>query len=359
MNKPYWQQDKRPCYLVVNADAGEPGTCKDRKILLVDTHKIVEGCLVAGRDINERREASHLSQAISEAYKDDGLLGPNTCSSGYAFDVYVHRGAGTYICSEEIMLIESLDGKQGKPRLKPPFPADVGHFGCPTTVVVATTICRRGTSWFAGFGRDCNQGTKLFCIGGHINNQYFSTSSRSIQDFHFSLESAVYTFHLTIFLEGLAAVSITDAERGRALLKTDCESATDTKASEHADFTSTSDDLLVTSREMHFRFWHRKPDCGETATTAGSGAVSGWKMSSALASAGDAALVSRQLYMDLGLPIPLHRNPTRFNAIRKTRSTGDPGLVAQAFRDLVDHVKTPFVREYTCALKALRHRVVD
>ncbi|OBZ71539.1 NADH-ubiquinone oxidoreductase subunit, mitochondrial [Grifola frondosa] len=168
MNKPGWEKDPRPRYLVVNADEGEPGTCKDREILRGDPHKLVEGCLVAG-------QASHVQQAITEAYKN-GLLGKDACGSGYSFDVYLHRGAGAYICGEETALIESLEGKQGKPRLKPPFPADVGLFGCPTTVAnvetvaVAPTICRRGASWFASFGRARNQGTKLFCISGHVNN---------------------------------------------------------------------------------------------------------------------------------------------------------------------------------------------
>lgn len=186
MNKPGWEKDPRPRYLVVNADEGEPGTCKDREILRGDPHKLVEGCLVAGRAMNASaayiyirgefyQEASHLQQAINEAYKA-GFIGKNACGSGYNFDVYLHRGAGAYICGEETALIESLEGKQGKPRLKPPFPADVGLFGCPTTVAnvetvaVAPTICRRGAPWFAGFGRARNQGTKLFCISGHVNN---------------------------------------------------------------------------------------------------------------------------------------------------------------------------------------------
>jgi len=120
-------------------------------------------------------EASNLQVAINEAYKD-GLIGKNACGSGYDFDVYVHRGAGAYICGEETALIESIEGKAGKPRLKPPFPADVGVFGCPTTVsnvetvAVAPDICRRGGEWFAGFGRERNRGTKLFNISGHVNN---------------------------------------------------------------------------------------------------------------------------------------------------------------------------------------------
>lgn len=104
-----------------------------------------------------------------------GLIGKNSCGTGYSFDVYIHRGAGAYICGEETALIESIEGKQGKPRLKPPFPADVGLFGCPTTVAnvetvaVAPTICRRGGKWFASFGRPKNAGTKLYCISGHVN----------------------------------------------------------------------------------------------------------------------------------------------------------------------------------------------
>ncbi|KAL7645601.1 UNVERIFIED_CONTAM: hypothetical protein RMT77_003987 [Armadillidium vulgare] len=182
MNKP---DDGRPKYLVVNADEGEPGTCKDREIMRHDPHKLIEGCLVAGRAMGARaayiyirgefyNEASNMQVAINEAYQS-GLIGKNACGSGYDFDVFMHRGAGAYICGEETALIESLEGKQGKPRLKPPFPADVGVFGCPTTVAnvetvaVAPTICRRGGTWFASFGRQRNSGTKLFNISGHVN----------------------------------------------------------------------------------------------------------------------------------------------------------------------------------------------
>jgi len=182
MNKPY---DGRPKYLVINADEGEPGTCKDREIMRHDPHKLVEGCLIAGRAMGARaayiyirgefyNESSNMQIAINEAYKA-GLIGKNACGTGYDFDVIMHRGAGAYICGEETALIESLEGKAGKPRLKPPFPADIGLFGCPTTVTnvetvaVAPAICRRGGSWFASFGRERNQGTKLFCISGHVN----------------------------------------------------------------------------------------------------------------------------------------------------------------------------------------------
>ncbi len=175
----------RPHYLVVNADEGEPGTCKDRDIIRHDPHKLVEGCLIAGFAIGAHaayiyirgefyREAEHLQAAIDEA-REAGLLGKNACGSGWEFEVYVHRGMGAYVCGEESALIESLEGKKGQPRLKPPFPAGVGLYGCPTTVnnvesiAAAPTIMRRGGAWFTSFGRPNNAGTKLFCISGHVN----------------------------------------------------------------------------------------------------------------------------------------------------------------------------------------------
>ncbi|MBT5047514.1 MAG: NADH-quinone oxidoreductase subunit NuoF [Rhodospirillaceae bacterium] len=176
----------RPHYLVVNADEGEPGTCKDRDMMRNDPHKLVEGCLLAGFGMGANaayiyirgefyREAEHLQESIEEAY-EAGLIGKNACGSGYDFDVFLHRGAGAYICGEEMALIESLEGKKGQPRLKPPFPAAMGLYGCPTTVnnvetiSVAPTILRRGASWFSSFGRENNTGTKVFCISGHVNN---------------------------------------------------------------------------------------------------------------------------------------------------------------------------------------------
>ncbi|XP_017016976.1 NADH dehydrogenase [ubiquinone] flavoprotein 1, mitochondrial [Drosophila kikkawai] len=177
--------DGRPKFLLVNADEGEPGTCKDREIMRHDPHKLVEGCLIAGRAMGANtgfvyirgefyNEACNLQYAIIEAYKA-GYLGKNACGSGFDFDLYVQRGAGAYICGEETSLIESLEGKAGKPRNKPPFPANIGVFGCPSTVsnvetvAVSPTICRRGGKWFASFGRTRNSGTKLFNISGHVN----------------------------------------------------------------------------------------------------------------------------------------------------------------------------------------------
>jgi NADH-quinone oxidoreductase subunit F len=175
----------RPHYLVVNADESEPGTCKDRDIIRHEPHKLLEGCVVAGFAMRAHaayiyirgefvNEARRLQAAIDEAY-DAGLLGKNASKSGWAFDIYLHRGAGAYICGEETALLESLEGKKGQPRLKPPFPAGVGLYGCPTTVnnvesiAVAPTILRRGPDWFSGLGKENNTGTKMFCISGHVN----------------------------------------------------------------------------------------------------------------------------------------------------------------------------------------------
>jgi NADH-quinone oxidoreductase subunit F len=175
----------KPVYLVVNADEGEPGTCKDRDILRHDPHKLLEGCLLAGVAIGASacyiyirgefyNEASNVQAAIDEAYAA-GLIGKNACGSGYDYDIFVHRGAGAYVCGEETALIESIEGKKGQPRNKPPFPAQAGLYSCPTTVnnvesiAVVPTILRRGAAWFSGIGRPKNAGTKLFCISGHVN----------------------------------------------------------------------------------------------------------------------------------------------------------------------------------------------
>jgi len=177
------KSDGRPHYLVVNADESEPGTCKDREIMRHDPHLLVEGCLIAGFAMGANagyiyvrgefiRERERVQAAINEAY-DAKLIGKNNIN-GWDFDLYVHHGAGAYICGEETALLESLEGKKGQPRLKPPFPANAGLYGCPTTVqnvesiAVVPDIMRRGASWFAGIGRPNNTGTKLFCISGHV-----------------------------------------------------------------------------------------------------------------------------------------------------------------------------------------------
>lgn len=176
----------RPHYLVVNADESEPGTAKDREIMRHDPQLLIEGCLIASFAIGANacyiyirgefyNEGSNLQRAIDEAYAA-GLIGKNACGSGWDFDLYLHRGAGAYICGEETALIESLEGKKGQPRNKPPFPAQAGLYSCPTTVnnvesiAVVPTILRRGAAWFAGLGRPKNTGTKVFSISGHVNN---------------------------------------------------------------------------------------------------------------------------------------------------------------------------------------------
>jgi NADH-quinone oxidoreductase subunit F len=179
------KQSDRPTYLVVNADESEPGTCKDRDILRHEPHKLIEGCLLAAAGMGAHHcyiyirgefynEAQRLQAAIDEAY-DAGLVGRDACGSGYDFELHLHRGAGAYICGEETGLLESLEGRKGQPRLKPPFPAQIGLYGCPSTVnnvetiAVVPAILRRGAGWFAGIGRPRNTGTKIYCLSGHLN----------------------------------------------------------------------------------------------------------------------------------------------------------------------------------------------
>ena len=191
------KESSLPSYLVINADESEPGTCKDRDIIRNEPHKLVEGALISGFAMRAKaayiyirgefyNEAVALQKAIDEAYAD-GLIGKNACNSGYDFDVYLHRGAGAYICGEETALLNSLEGRKGMPRLKPPcFPAAIGVWGCPTTVnnvetiAVVPTIMRRGADWFTSFGRENNAGTKVFCISGHVNKPCNVEESMSI-----------------------------------------------------------------------------------------------------------------------------------------------------------------------------------
>ena len=176
----------RPHYLVINADESEPGTCKDRDILRFEPQKLIEGCLLASYAISSHtcyiyirgeyfREGQRLQEAINQAYEKN-FLGKNACGSGWDLDIYIHYGAGAYICGEETALIESLEGKKGLPRLKPPFPALVGLYGCPTivnnveTVAILPTILKKGAKWFSSLGKPKNTGTKIFCISGNVNN---------------------------------------------------------------------------------------------------------------------------------------------------------------------------------------------
>jgi len=178
--------NERPHYLIINSDESEPGTCKDRDILRFEPQKLIEGCLIASYAIGAKvcyiyirgeyfSESIILQKAIDEAY-EKRLVGKNACGSDWDLDIYIHMGAGAYICGEETALLESLEGNKGQPRLKPPFPALVGLYGCPTivnnveTIAVVPEILRRGSNWFKSFGRPKNTGTKIFCISGNVNN---------------------------------------------------------------------------------------------------------------------------------------------------------------------------------------------
>ena len=173
-------------YFVCNADEGEPGTFKDRYIMSENPHQLIEGMVIGGYAIGAtvgyiyiRGEfefvAKTLQKAINEAY-EKGFLGKNILNSGFDFDLYIHLGAGAYVCGEETGLINSLEGKPGQPRLKPPFPAQYGLFGKPTTVNNVETIAcvpdiiRKGSDWFLTIGPDKNNGTKIYGVSGHVNN---------------------------------------------------------------------------------------------------------------------------------------------------------------------------------------------
>ena len=199
------QESERPHYLVVNADESEPGTCKDREIMRNDPHRLIEGCMVACRAIRAHNciiyirgeyvlERERLEAAIVEA-TDAKLIGDGNIL-GWDCNIRVTHGGGAYICGDEMALLESLEGKKGQPRLKPPFPAGSGVYGLPTTVnnvesiSVAPEILRRGAEWFAGFGRANNTGTKLMSASGHINKpcvveEAMSIPIRQLIDDHF------------------------------------------------------------------------------------------------------------------------------------------------------------------------------
>jgi NADH-quinone oxidoreductase subunit F len=173
-------------YIVCNSDEGEPGTCKDRDILRYNPHQLIEGMIIAGYCIGASKGYNYIrgefwepyerfEGALEEAYKA-GLLGENLQGSDFSFDLYSHLGAGAYICGEETALLESLEGKKGQPRFKPPFPAGFGLYGKPTTINNTETlasvpvILEKGGKWFLEQGRPNNGGTKLFCVSGHVNN---------------------------------------------------------------------------------------------------------------------------------------------------------------------------------------------
>ncbi|HYM09426.1 MAG TPA: NADH-quinone oxidoreductase subunit NuoF [Bryobacterales bacterium] len=179
------RQSPKPKYVVVNADESEPGTCKDRLLMEHDPHQLIEGALIAARAVDAhagyiyvRGEYRYLieilDKAIGEAYQA-GYLGKNILGTGFDFDLYTHTGAGAYECGEESALLESLEGKRGIPRIRPPFPAVVGAFGCPTVLNNVETYCSapwiilKGGAAYAELGTKKNGGTRLFCLSGRLN----------------------------------------------------------------------------------------------------------------------------------------------------------------------------------------------
>ena len=172
-------------YVVCNSDEGEPGTCKDRDILRFNPHSVIEGMAIGGFVMNATKGYNYIrgefmepfyrfEGALKEAYAA-GLLGENLDGSSVSFDLYAHLGAGAYICGEETALLESLEGKKGQPRFKPPFPANIGLFGMPTTInntesfASVPDILAKGGQWFADIGVENSGGCKLFSVSGHVN----------------------------------------------------------------------------------------------------------------------------------------------------------------------------------------------
>jgi NADH-quinone oxidoreductase subunit F len=178
-------KDAKAVHLVCNADESEPGTCKDRELIYWDPHLLVEGMIISAfalRAVNNyiyirgemMREFAVINRAVEEAYAR-GYLGKNILGTGVECHLQVHRGAGAYICGEETALLNSLEGKRGQPRLKPPFPAVKGLFGNPTIVNNVETlmnvpfIVEKGAAWFAGLGVGRSGGTRMLCVSGHVN----------------------------------------------------------------------------------------------------------------------------------------------------------------------------------------------
>ncbi len=175
----------KPKYIIANADESEPGTCKDRPLLEMDPHQLIEGMVIAGKAVGSHQGYIYvrgeyrialdiLDGAVAEAYAR-GYIGKNILDTGFDFDLVVHTGAGAYECGEESALMESLEGKRGYPRIRPPFPAVVGLYGCPTVINNAETLSSvpsvilKGAEWYAGLGSPRNGGTRLFAISGHVN----------------------------------------------------------------------------------------------------------------------------------------------------------------------------------------------
>jgi NADH-quinone oxidoreductase subunit F len=178
------QDTGKPIYLVVNADEGEPGTFKDRELMERDPHQLLEGMIIAGRALNSHRSFIYLrgeylwpgvrlQEAISEAYAR-GYLGKDILGSGFDFDITLHFGAGAYICGEETALLDSLEGRRGQPRLRPPFPAVAGLYACPTVVNNVESIANvphiveHGVDWYRSMGTEKSPGPKLFCVSGEV-----------------------------------------------------------------------------------------------------------------------------------------------------------------------------------------------
>lgn len=272
----------KPKYLCVNADEGEPGTFKDRKILQLDPHQMIEGVIICCYAVGIKtayvyirgeyvKPGAHLRSAIAEAYKK-GYLGRNINGSGFDLDVHIHRGAGAYICGEETGLIESLEGKKGMPRSKPPYPAVIGVFGCPTVVNNVETlaalpwIMNNGSEEYAEFGTEKSTGTMLFSISGSVERPgvYESPFGVNLWDFIESSTGGVRGGRaLKAVIPGGSSAAILTAEETRATnLDYESIAAAGSMVGSGAIMVLSEDDSIVKALQVIARFYSHE-SCGQ------------------------------------------------------------------------------------------------
>ena len=222
--------DTKPHYLVINADEGEPGTCKDIPLMMADPHSLIEGCIITSYAIRApfcaiyvRGEAVHAMRRVQNAVNEAraaGLLGTDILGSGYDLEIVVHGGAGAYICGEETALLDSLEGRRGQPRLKPPFPAIAGLYACPTvvnnveTIASVPAILLGGSDWYRSMGTEKSPGPKIYSLSGHVTNpgQYEAPMGTTLRQLLVSAGGMLDGIPLKFFTPGGSSTPIFTAE---------------------------------------------------------------------------------------------------------------------------------------------------
>jgi NADH-quinone oxidoreductase subunit F len=273
----------KPRYLCVNADESEPGTFKDRLLIEKDPHLVLEGIILSAYAIESSLAFFYIrgefhqgcrtfEKAVQEAYAK-GFLGKNILGSGFSLDIIIYRGAGAYICGEETALLESLEGKRGYPRIKPPFPAIVGLYGCPTiinnveTLANVTLIAERGAAWFASIGRPPkNTGPKLFCLSGHVKRPGVFEAPLGVPFFELLNEYAGGMKHpdrpLKAAVPGGSSMKILPAAKCDVLMDFDSLAAAGTMLGSAGGFVMDSGTCIVWALHNVARFYAHE-SCGQ------------------------------------------------------------------------------------------------